>query len=114
MHVYPAPEQTTSFGPGTHAIDPRYMKSVKWASIPKFMEIQKSFATCVAASIWELAIGSVFYRVELRLFRTRYLGRLVAIAVIATMRIKEQIKGDKEGFRMAGEPKIENRYRGDG
>jgi hypothetical protein len=43
MHVYPAPEQTTSFGPGTHAIESRYMKYGKWASIPKFVEIKKTF-----------------------------------------------------------------------
>jgi hypothetical protein len=32
---------------------------------------------------------SVLYGVEPRPFRTRYLGRLVAIAVIPTVRIKE-------------------------
>jgi len=42
MHVYPAPRADHVLWAWYHAIDPRYMKSVKWPSIPKFMEIQKN------------------------------------------------------------------------
>src|SRR5580704_10104874 len=55
--------------------------------------------------------SSSAHRVQARIPRgmIRLSDRLITIAVISMMRITEQVKSQKQGFRMPGKPKIEER-----